>query len=243
MRIEFDEFARNTLGRPFDGPLARDTLPQLLTFVSDDDRLRRMEEAEVHHDRPALAGVILELETHPLFRDQFQDMRFRKALGAMVTFVMMSRGWKPVCSACGQAGLGSRHVKSRMGVSKQLRQAARFAPPDTNATLAATWKIAHPTWIVREKAPRLRQIGTDGKTPAQEMADILASMGLSASSFAKKILVSETSVRKWRKQARRDSGETSVEGRSASPTKANLAAARRHLKFHRAAAAPDGTTG
>ena len=37
----------------------------LLAFFNDEDRQRRMEDAELHHDRPPLAGVVRELESQP----------------------------------------------------------------------------------------------------------------------------------------------------------------------------------
>lgn len=37
----------------------------LLKFFSDEGRQQRMEDSEIHHDRPALAGVIRDLEAQP----------------------------------------------------------------------------------------------------------------------------------------------------------------------------------
>jgi hypothetical protein len=59
-----------------------------------------MEEAEIHHDRPALAGVVRELESlKPV--DQFlgeqhprRTKRLRQVVGVVVRMIMESRGWQ-----------------------------------------------------------------------------------------------------------------------------------------------------
>ncbi len=72
----------------------------VLRFFSDADRQRRMEESELHHDRPALAGVVRELESQPEI-DRFlagvqarRNTRFRQAIGVLVRMIMERRGWK-----------------------------------------------------------------------------------------------------------------------------------------------------
>ncbi len=72
----------------------------VLEFFSDMDRQRRMEEAELHHDRPPLAGVVRELESEPDI-DQFlagvhirRNTRFRQAIGVLVRIIMERRGWQ-----------------------------------------------------------------------------------------------------------------------------------------------------
>jgi hypothetical protein len=72
----------------------------VLEFFSDADRQRRMEESEIHHDRPALSGVVRELESQPDI-DRFlagvqarRNTRFRQAIGVLVRMIMEQRGWK-----------------------------------------------------------------------------------------------------------------------------------------------------
>ena len=72
----------------------------VLEFFNDADRQRRMEESELHHDRPALAGVVRELESQPAI-DQFlagaqirRNTRFRQAVGVLVRMIMERRGWR-----------------------------------------------------------------------------------------------------------------------------------------------------
>lgn len=72
----------------------------LIEFLNEESRQRRMEEAETHHDRPALAGVVRELESQPAI-DRFlatahprRTKRFRQAVGVLVRIVMEHRGWQ-----------------------------------------------------------------------------------------------------------------------------------------------------
>jgi hypothetical protein len=71
-----------------------------LEFFNDLNRQRRMEEAELHHDRSPLAGVVRELESVPEI-DRFlagaqvkRNNRFRQAIGVLVRVIMERRGWK-----------------------------------------------------------------------------------------------------------------------------------------------------
>lgn len=72
----------------------------MLDFFNDADRQRRMEEAELHHDRAPLAGVVRELESHPTI-DRYlagvhsrRTTRFRQAVGLLVRMIMERRGWR-----------------------------------------------------------------------------------------------------------------------------------------------------
>ena len=72
----------------------------MLAFFNNAERQRRMEEAEIHHDRPALAGVIRELEAQPSIdsflgtMDPRRTKRLRQAVGVVVRIIMERRGWK-----------------------------------------------------------------------------------------------------------------------------------------------------
>jgi len=87
----------------------------VLEFFSAADRQRRMEEAEIHHDRSPLAGVVRELEATPVI-DQFlseihtrRSNRLRQAIGVIVRIVMQRRGWQKT----GRKGsLGVRAAKT-----------------------------------------------------------------------------------------------------------------------------------
>jgi hypothetical protein len=58
------QFAQDRQGRRFADVLndARISFPAILAFFNDSQRQRRLIESELYHDRPALAGVICELE-------------------------------------------------------------------------------------------------------------------------------------------------------------------------------------
>lgn len=72
----------------------------VLGFFSDSERQRRMEDAELHHERAPLAGVIRELENQTEIdrflgrADTRRNNRFRQAIGVLVRIVMEKRGWQ-----------------------------------------------------------------------------------------------------------------------------------------------------
>ena len=88
----------------------------VIEFFNDKDRQRRMEESEVHHDRPPLAGVVREFELVSAI-DQFlaskhprRTQRLRQAVGVVVRIIMQGRGW----TKTGKKGsLGVRTVVAR----------------------------------------------------------------------------------------------------------------------------------
>lgn len=72
----------------------------LLAFFNNAERQRRMVEAEIHHNRPALAGVVRELEAQPAV-DEFlstqhprRAKRLRQAVGVLVRMIMERLGFK-----------------------------------------------------------------------------------------------------------------------------------------------------
>jgi hypothetical protein len=58
------EFLQDRQGRTFADVLKDGEQPfdDVLAFFNDEDRQRRMEESELHHDRAPLSGVVRELE-------------------------------------------------------------------------------------------------------------------------------------------------------------------------------------
>lgn len=73
---------------------------EVLGFFNDEDRQRRMEESETHHDRPPLAGVVRELESQPAIdralalEDRRRTLRLRQAIGVLIRMIMQDRGWR-----------------------------------------------------------------------------------------------------------------------------------------------------
>jgi hypothetical protein len=102
VQITRDDFLNDRQGKTFTDVVNDSAEPfaAVLTFFESEDRQRRMEESELHHDRPPLAGVIRELEAQPVI-DQFlasvqpqRNMRFRQAIGVLVRLIMERRGWR-----------------------------------------------------------------------------------------------------------------------------------------------------
>ncbi|WP_298869052.1 hypothetical protein [uncultured Gimesia sp.] len=100
--ITRETFLADRQGRTFADVVDDPEVPfkEVLDFFSDADRQRRMEEAEIHHDRAALAGVILDLEAQPAIKRFFGEIhvqrskRLRQAIGVVVRIIMQSRGWQ-----------------------------------------------------------------------------------------------------------------------------------------------------
>ena len=126
-------------------------------FLSVRERQQRMMDSEIHHDRAALAGVILELEAvaavDGFFRghDSHETRRFRQAVGVAVRIVMEGLGW----AKDNRDGSLGRRVKvvpgtttpgayyNESGLSHWFTQAQRYAPPE-----------GHPhygVWLERKK--------------------------------------------------------------------------------------------
>ena len=100
--ITREEFLKDKQGRTFSDVLTAMQLPfeEAIDFFNDEGRQRRMEEAEIHHDRAPLAGVVRELESRPAI-NQFlsgvydkRTQRLRQAIGVLVRIIMERRGWK-----------------------------------------------------------------------------------------------------------------------------------------------------
>ncbi|WP_300457487.1 hypothetical protein [Desulfobacula sp.] len=102
LKITRDKFLKDIQGRTFSDVVNDPEQPfeAVLEFFNDDGRQRRMEESEIHHDRPSLAGVVREFESHPAINRSLADTtnhrskRLRQAVGVVVRMVMQARGWQ-----------------------------------------------------------------------------------------------------------------------------------------------------
>ena len=100
--ITRDEFLADRQGRTFADVASSSERPfdEALKFFSEGDRQRRMEEAEIHHDRAPLAGVVRELESLPAINRFLgrihprRSQRFRQAIGVLIRMIMERRGWR-----------------------------------------------------------------------------------------------------------------------------------------------------
>lgn len=101
-RITREQFLQHKLGRTFADVANDDELSfdGVLEFFSDSGRQRRMEESELHHDRPPLAGVVREFEALAEIRRFLstahprRTQRLRQAVGVVVRLVMERHGWR-----------------------------------------------------------------------------------------------------------------------------------------------------
>jgi hypothetical protein len=101
-KVTREEFLSDRHGKTFadvlNDPDAR--FDEVLEFFSDAARQQRMEDSEIHHDRPPLAGVVRELESVPAVRDflatlhRRRSTRLRQAVGVLVRIIMERRGWR-----------------------------------------------------------------------------------------------------------------------------------------------------
>ena len=100
--ITRQDFLQDRQGRTFADVLNDPEQPfdEVLQFLNEESRQRRMEESETHHDRPPLAGVVREMESQPAIDDFLSSKhprrtkRLRQAVGVVVRMIMERRGWK-----------------------------------------------------------------------------------------------------------------------------------------------------
>jgi hypothetical protein len=100
--ITRQDFEQDRQGRTFADVLNDPELPfdDVIAFFNEEARQHRMEDSEIHHDRPPLAGVVRELESQTSI-DGFlssqhpqRTKRLRQAVGVVVRMIMERRGWK-----------------------------------------------------------------------------------------------------------------------------------------------------
>ena len=100
--ITKEDFLKDRQGRTFADVLNDTEQPfgEVLAFFNEAHRQRRMEDAEIHHDRAPLAGVVRELESQPAINRFLSEIhaqrtqRLRQAIGVLVRIIMERRGWK-----------------------------------------------------------------------------------------------------------------------------------------------------
>ncbi len=102
IRITRKDFLEDRQGRTFADVVndAEQPFDDVLEFFNDKERQRRLEDSEIHHDRPALAGVVRELESLESV-DRFLGQkhprltkRLRQVVGVLVRMIMEGRGWR-----------------------------------------------------------------------------------------------------------------------------------------------------
>jgi hypothetical protein len=132
MKLTFEEFCQDGQGRTYGDVIsgAPKALKELLLLVSEPDRQRRLEWAEEEMDRPALAGVALELGRQPAVAKVLEGepnfaKRFRQVAGAAVRIVMEGRGWRKT-GRKGAVGVGTHFSRAERYERQQtaVRKAA-----------------------------------------------------------------------------------------------------------------------
>jgi hypothetical protein len=123
--ITRSSFFDDRQGRTFADVLEDAQLPfdEVLAFFNREDRQRRMEESEIHHDRPALAGVVRELESQPAIDAYLahptrgRSKRLRQAIGVVVRMLMEGRGWRRTGKkgSLGVRAAGAQHATAASG--------------------------------------------------------------------------------------------------------------------------------
>lgn len=135
VNITRDDFHNDRQGKTFSDVREDPESPfdELLHFLSNESRQRRMEESETHHDRPALAGIVRELEAQPQI-DRFlaqahprKTKRFRQAVGVAVRMIMEARGWQKTGR------------KGSLGVRAKIARHIESAGADHNSGGLAFW--------------------------------------------------------------------------------------------------------
>lgn len=102
IKLTRDDFLKDDQGRKYADVLNDPLQPfdEALEFFNDAGRQQRMEESEIHHDRPPLAGVVRELEAQPKINEFLagphvkRNTRFRQTVGVLVRIIMEMRGWQ-----------------------------------------------------------------------------------------------------------------------------------------------------
>lgn len=180
IRLTRRDFLDDRVGRTFADIAEHPAFADLLEFFNDSDRQRRMEESELHHDRPPLAGVVRELEAVPSVNrflgnlDAARSKRFRQATGVVVRIIMEARGWRTT----GRKGsLGVRAGSSRDaprhnvgGLAFWFIRAERYQRPDgmpfesvrTRSKQLDAGASAQP-----KRRPRTQRAASSRNTPTQ----------------------------------------------------------------------------
>lgn len=99
--ITMDDFKADPQGRRFTDVIndQRIDFQIVIDFFNVPDKVRRMVESELHHDRPPLAGVVKEFEAISEVdaflggEDSHTTTRFRQAIGVLIRMHMGQQGW------------------------------------------------------------------------------------------------------------------------------------------------------
>ena len=142
--VTLSDFQNDLQGRRYAHVVNDPRLPfqLVIDFFNDPARMVRLVDSELHHDRPALAGVVVEFERVPAIDGFFMGYdghttrAFRQAVGVLVRMHMERLGWRKT----GRKGsLGSRlqvkpgtttpgAYRNGSGISRWFTKAERYEP-------------------------------------------------------------------------------------------------------------------
>lgn len=149
--IDRNDFTRNSkFSKVFSDP--RIDFEIVIEFFNQPRVQQRLVDSELHHDRPALAGVIKEFEAIPAIDrflggyDAHTTEGFRQAVGYLVKLHMLAHGWVKDGSKSGSLGKRGKTLagtttpgayKNISGLSKWFTQAQRYTHPEGKEALLA----------------------------------------------------------------------------------------------------------
>ena len=180
VRLTRKKFLEDRQGRTFSDVLDDPEQPfdDVLAFFSDAGRQRRMEESEIHHDRPALAGVVRDFEAQPSINSFLSSAhprrakRLRQVVGVVVRVIMEQRGWHKTGKK-GCLGVRNRIAKrietpgthhNTGGLALWFRRAERYLPAD-GLPFRSVKDRAVEVGLVCDKRNRLRTQQGTGDSP------------------------------------------------------------------------------
>lgn len=110
MRITRQEIIEDATGCRFQALVAqhRNPVDAVLHIMNEPAARQRMIDAETHHGRPALAGVVRDIEAHPAIRPLLADLRFRQLVGVITMIVMRRIGWTTTGTKGSLAAIANR---------------------------------------------------------------------------------------------------------------------------------------
>lgn len=134
--ITLEDFLSDNQGRRFKDVVddSRIDFRRIIQFFNQPDIAKRMEDSEVNHKRPALAGVIVELEkieeVDNFFKsyDSHTTIRFRQAIGVLVKLHMLQLGWTTtnIKGSLGTRNPDEKYTNTEGSLSKWFTKAERY---------------------------------------------------------------------------------------------------------------------
>lgn len=177
VEITRQQFTQDRQGRTFADVTTDSDQPfdAVLAFFNDEQRQRRMEESELHHDRPPLAGVVRELESQPeidrFFASQVPrgTQRLRQVVGVVVRMIMERRGWRKT-GRKGSLGVRTARADADRPASTKEKSAALKNVSQKNTGGLAFWFLRAERYERKDGMPFRSLRGAALEPAAMQMA-------------------------------------------------------------------------